>query len=179
MIPLPALRLSLGSVRLLAGVFCALLLVLLIHDRHRWKAKANDLAGRLAIEQAAHAATAANIRAASEQARRADAANSARVRAEQSTISERTRHDYEERIAAARAAADGLRQSANAAARAGNGAAAPVPSLSASPGRADDAAGEDQLSLADRLIATEQAIQLDELIKWVRAQSQVDMRGRQ
>jgi hypothetical protein len=36
-----------------------------------------------------------------------------------------------------------------------------------------------RLPLADRLEATEQAIQLDELIKWVRAQAAVDSNGTQ
>jgi hypothetical protein len=36
------------------------------------------------------------------------------------------------------------------------------------------AAGEDRLSVGDRQLATEQAIQLDELIKWVRRQARVD-----
>ena len=34
--------------------------------------------------------------------------------------------------------------------------------------------GQDRFPDPDRLIATEQAIQLDELIKWVRAQAAVD-----
>jgi hypothetical protein len=34
--------------------------------------------------------------------------------------------------------------------------------------------GADRLSVSDALTATEQAIQLDELIKWIRAQAKVD-----
>jgi hypothetical protein len=49
-----------------------------------------------------------------------------------------------------------------------------MPGLPAAPGGADRAAAQNELSLADRLTATEQAIQLDELIKWVKAQSAVD-----
>jgi hypothetical protein len=45
--------------------------------------------------------------------------------------------------------------------------------LSAAPGAAAQAAGEDRLPPADALTATEQAIQLDELIKWVRAQGKI------
>jgi hypothetical protein len=36
-------------------------------------------------------------------------------------------------------------------------------------------AEQDRFSLADRLTATEQAIQLDELIKWTKAQHAVDV----
>ena len=53
------------------------------------------------------------------------------------------------------------------------GRAAPVPGLPAAAGGAAQAAGEDGLSAADALTATEQAIQLDELIKWVRQQHDV------
>ena len=55
----------------------------------------------------------------------------------------------------------------------GAGRAAALPGLPAAPGGADQAAGQDRLPDADRLIATEQAIQLDELIKWVKAQAVV------
>ena len=46
--------------------------------------------------------------------------------------------------------------------------------LSAAPGGPARAAGQDGLSGSDALVATEQAIQLDELIKWVRRQAEVD-----
>jgi hypothetical protein len=49
-----------------------------------------------------------------------------------------------------------------------------VPGLSAAAEKPAQAAGEDRLSQSDQLIATEQAIQLDELIKWVRAQAAVE-----
>jgi hypothetical protein len=46
------------------------------------------------------------------------------------------------------------------------------------PGRPRQAADQDGLSPQDRLIATEQAIQLDELIKWVEAQGRVQPNSR-
>src|SRR3954447_9642689 len=48
---------------------------------------------------------------------------------------------------------------------------APMPGPSAAPAGAAQATGQDRLPEADALTATEQAIQLDELIKWVRAQA--------
>ncbi|HEX6071632.1 MAG TPA: hypothetical protein VFY95_01325, partial [Sphingomicrobium sp.] len=120
----------------------------------------------------------ANYRAAAEVARAADKANAGRVAAEQNAINERISDDYEKRLAAARAAganlnAGGLRVEARtAAADPGHGGGAPVPGLAVATGRAHQAAGEDRLP--DALIATEQAIQLDELIKWVKAQAEVD-----
>ena len=166
------------ALKLVIGIGCVLLLTLLIQDRNHWKTKAARHAELLAGERAAHQATVANVRAAVERARIADAANAARVRAEQTAINERIRNDYESRLAAARAAAVRLRRPTEAAgASARGGGAAPVPGLSATSAGADQAAGEDRFPDADRLIATEQAIQLDELIKWVRAQAKVDTQG--
>jgi hypothetical protein len=49
-----------------------------------------------------------------------------------------------------------------------------VPLLPAAPDGPAQAADQDRLSQSDALTATEQAIQLDELIKWVRRQHEVD-----
>jgi hypothetical protein len=49
-----------------------------------------------------------------------------------------------------------------------------MPAAGAAPGAAGSAAEEGGFSVKDRLIATEQAIQLDELIKWVNGQAKVD-----
>ena len=161
------------ALRLVIGIGCALLLALLVHDRNRWKAKTEDYAELLAGERAAHAATVDNVRAAAEQARTADATNAARVKAEQAAIDERTNNEFEDRIAAARAAAGRLRATTPSATAARDGGAAPVPGVSATAAKPAQDAGEDRLPDADRLTATEQAIQLDELIKWVRGQAAV------
>jgi len=166
------------SLKLVVAIGCALLLALLIHDRNRWKSTAALRQQQVVAEKAAHFATAANYRAAAEQARRQDAENLARVKASQAAINERTRDDFESRIAAARARVGELRQQAGrAAADTGRGGAATVPVLSASAPGASEAAGEDRLPDFDALIATEQAIQLDELIKWVRRQAGVRASG--
>lgn len=166
------------TLKLAIGILCALALALLIHDRNRWKSTAALRQQQVAAQQAAHAATVANYRAAAEQARRADAANAARVRRAQARINERTADDFESRIAAARARSRQLqRRAGSAAADPGAGRAAAVPALSAAARAAHQAAGEDRLSASDRLIATEQAIQLDELINWVRRQHRVESNG--
>jgi hypothetical protein len=161
------------ALKLIAGIGCVLLLALLIHDRNRWKAKTSHYAELLGAERGALAATVANYRAAAERARLADAANAGRVKAEQGAINERTEDEFESRSAAARAAAGRLRRAASPAADPGHGRAALVPGVSAAAGKPAQAAGEDGLPQPDALIATEQAIQLDELIKWVREQSDV------
>ncbi len=164
------------TLKLLIGILCALALALalLVHDRNRWKSTATLRQQQVVAEKAAHLATAASYRAAAAQAREADAANAQRVRHEQARINERISDDFETRIAAARARSNQLRhEAASAAADRGNRRAAPVPGLPAAAGGAAEAAGENRLPDSDRLIATEQAIQLDELIKWVRSQAAV------
>ncbi|MGI8705933.1 MAG: hypothetical protein ACR2JJ_09105 [Sphingomicrobium sp.] len=167
------------ALKLVIAAGCALMLTLLIHDRNRWKAKTAHYSELLSGERAAHSATVANYRLAAEQARRQDAENLERVKAEQTAISERTAYDFTSRIAATRARADELQRHAGTTADSGSRGAAHVPGISAPAEGAPESAGEDRLSDADALIATEQAIQLDELIKWVKAQSTVDPNGPQ
>jgi hypothetical protein len=97
----------------------------------------------------------------------------ARVRAEQ----ERINHDREasanERLAALRARYDQLRGQGGKA-TGGQGGAEPVPGLPTPAFGADAAASEDGLSLAERYACSATAIQLDELISWVEAQTAVD-----
>ncbi len=177
-IPIPKLELSAVALKLIIGIGCTLLLALLVQDRNRWKAKASHHAELLASERAVHSANIGNIRAAADQARRADAANAARVRAANAAINERSLNDYENRIAAARAGAERLRRNAGtASADHGGGGATAVPELPTAPGELAQAPGKGRLPPADALIATEQAIQLDELIKWVRRQSAVPVNG--
>ena len=129
-------------------------------------------------EQSARAQTVANYRAAAETARAADLANAGRVASAQRTISERTNHDLETRLADARAHAVRLQLAQRAPATAQRGGrAAAMPAAGPTPGASGGAAQEDGLSVADRLIATEQAIQLDELINWVNAQAEVDSKA--
>ena len=163
------------------GVAIALSILLVIQkvETRHWKKQSASFEQLYHQDQAAFATTVANYRAAAEQARAADQANVARVTADQSAINERTANDYETRLAAARAdaaniASGRLRQQSQAAADPGAGRNPPVPGLSAAPIGPDQAAGQDRLPASDALTATEQAIQLDELIKWVKAQAEVD-----
>ena len=122
---------------------------------------------QVVAEQKAHQATVANYRRAAAEAARRDAENKARVEAEQRAVNERISHEYEARIAAVREQyARLLRERAGA----GSGGArvATVPQRGAAPARPDGAAPEDRFPLADRLIATEQALQLEALQQWAR-----------
>ena len=164
-----------GIAGLAVSLALGVLLIIQKGETRHWKKQSAHLEQLYSQEQAALAGTIANYRAAAEQAHASDKANAARVAAEQRAINERTSNDFEARLAAARSLAQRLRgQTASAAADPGDGATAPVSRLSAAPGGPSRAAGEDGLSGDDALTATEQAIQLDELIKWVKAQAAID-----
>jgi hypothetical protein len=162
-----------GLAGIAASVALAILLILAKVETRHWKKQSAAFEQLYHEEQSAFAATTSNYRAAAEAARAADLENNARVAAEQRAISERTANDFEARLASARAAAQRLRLQYEAAANPGTGRDAPMPSLPAAAPGAAQAAEQDGLSQSDRLTATEQAIQLDELIKWVLAQSRV------
>ncbi|HEY7005797.1 MAG TPA: hypothetical protein VH392_04865 [Sphingomicrobium sp.] len=169
-----------GIAGIAVSLALAILLVIQKGETRHWKKESARFDQLYGEEQAARAGTVANYRAAADAARAADEANVARVAAEQRSINERISNDFEARLAAARQNAERLsakrlrREAASAAADPGLRGAAPVPGLPTSAGTAAESAGEDGLSDSDRLLATEQAIQLDELIKWVRKQSAVD-----
>ena len=159
-----------------AAVAAVLLVMLTVQklEAVRWKKQSESFEHLYQQEQAAFATTVANARVAAEQARGADQANAARVGAQQRTITERTEHDFEARIAAVRADAQRVRVRPQTTADPGVGRSAPMPGVPVAAGSATQAARKDGLPREDRLTATEQAIQLDELIKWVRAQAKVD-----
>jgi hypothetical protein len=154
------------------GLVLSILLVIQKGETGHWKKQSAGFEQLYHQDQAAFAATVANARAAAVAARAADLANAERVTAEQRAINERTNNDFEARLAVARAAAERLRGDAKA--HPGAGGSASMPGLSAPAGSAPQAARQDGLPPEDALTATEQAIQLDELIKWVRAQAKVD-----
>jgi hypothetical protein len=157
------------------GVALALSILLVIQkvETGHWKKQSANFEQLYRQDQAAFATTVANYRAAADQARAADQANVARVTADQSAINERTANDYEARLAAARADAQRVRIQSQATANPRAGASAPMPGVSAAAGGPAEAARQDRLPPPDALTATEQAIQLDELIKWMRAQAAV------
>jgi signal transduction histidine kinase len=162
-----------GIAGIAVSLALAVLLVIQKGETRHWRKESSQFEQLYQGEQAALAGTVANYRAAADAARAADAANAQRVAAEQTKISQEKSDELETRLAAARATAERLRRSAEAAADPRGRGAAPVPALSAAPGGPAQSAREDGFSIPDRLTATEQAIQLDELIKWVKAQDAV------
>lgn len=153
----------------------AILLVIQKGETRHWKKRSSQFEQLYRGQQSTFVTTVANYRAAADGARAADKANAERVASEQRVINERTVNDYQARLDDARARAEQLRrQSAGAATDRGDGGSSPVSGLPAPAVRLAEGPGETRLPPADALTATEQAIQLDELIKWVRAQAAVD-----
>lgn len=169
-----------GMIGIAAALLLGTLFLVKAGDARHWRKQSGRYEQLYLAEQSSRAQTIANYRAAAETARKQDLAHAAQVAAEQRAISERTTHDLQARLADARARAHRLQLGARAPAAAGGGGrAAAVPAPGAAAGQAHRPAGDDglplpvpSLSLDERLIATEQAIQLDELIKWVKAQSE-------
>jgi hypothetical protein len=164
-----------GIAGLATALALAVLLIVQKTETRHWKKQAAQFEQLYAGQRSAMAETVANYRAAAEAARAADRAAAERVEARQRSISERTQDDFQARLAAARSLAQRLRGEApGAAADLRLGRAAPVSGLPAAAAGIAQAAGQDRFPQSDRLTATEQAIQLDELIRWTRAQAAVD-----
>jgi hypothetical protein len=164
-----------GAIGLVAALALSVLLALQVHKTHHWQSESGKWQTAYGLERQAFQQTVANYRAAADEAKRLDAANAARVRAEQSTINQESDHAFQARLAAARADAARLREKlATAAAHPGGRTGAPVPGVPPAASGPAQGASDD---LSWRLRATEQAIQLDELIKWVRKQASVNVNG--
>ena len=163
-----------GAAGIAATLCAAAMLVLQKAETRHWRKQSGHFEDSYLDQREKLAITVANYRAAADAAHVADRANAERVAAAQSVINERTKHDLEARLAAARNLADRLRRDGHVAVDPGAGRGEDMPRLSATTGGTAQGAGQDRLPHADALTATEQAIQLDELINWVRAQAKVD-----
>jgi len=157
-----------------ASLTLGLLLIIQKGETSHWRKQSDTFEQLYHSEQAAFSTTVAQYRAVADQARAADEANLNRVAVDQAAINQRTANEFEARLAAARADARRLRLQSEAAADSRARRSASMPGLSAAPGGAAQGAGQNGLPLTDRQIATEQAIQLNELIKWIRQQHAVD-----
>lgn len=164
-----------GLAGLAASLILASLLLCAKLDTRHWRKQSARYEQLYRDSSAAHAGTIANYRAATAAAEAADRAAVTRIETTQRSINGRSADALDTRLADARARAQRLRlQDRSAATDPGSGAAAAVPGL---PGRSSgitQATSEAGLPADDALIATEQAIQLDELINWVRAQAAVE-----
>ena len=161
-----------GIAGLAASICLAILLVIQKAETRHWTKRSAEFERLYDAGQVAHLQTLASYRAAAEQARRNDVANAERVLGEQAKINQETKNGLERRLAGARAGR--LQRNSEAAGDPRRGGAAPVPGISAPAVGVAHASVEDRLPRSERLMATEQAIQLHELIDWVRKQHSVD-----
>ena len=168
-----------GIAGIAVGLTLAILLAVQKAETRHWKKQSASFEQLYRAEESAFAATVGNYRAAAAEARAADAANTDRVVAEQQAINGRTAHDLETRLAAARTAAQRLRGQSEAATDRGARRDPSMPAVSIAAGGPAQSPEQDRLPPEDALTATEQAIQLDELIKWVRQQADVDPQAHQ
>jgi hypothetical protein len=164
-----------GWVGVIVAAALVALLVIQTGKTHAAEAKLANTTATLAAAQQ----TIINYQQAAETARQADAQNKARAEAEQRAVVERTKADYEARIARARADAQRLRDQLARPAHPGSTGAAPVSRPSGAGPAAPEAPADHGLSIDERLVATEQAIQLDALIDYVEGVLKVDLNGRQ
>lgn len=162
-----------GIVGVAGMLVLSLLLVVQKGETRHWHKQSDGFEKLYRTEHLAFGQTVLNWRAAAIAAAAIDKANVARVEADQSAINERSDHDFQARLAAARAVAQRVRDDAARGTYPGSRNGAPVSSVSLAARVLDDPATKDRLSGGDALIATEQALQLDELIRWVQAQHQI------
>ena len=163
-----------GIAGLAASMILAVLLVLQKGETRHFRKESARFEGLYRDGEVRLTAQAADFAAAAERARADDRANAVRVAAAQQSINRRSLDEYQTRLADIRARVERLRQAASAGDRSLAGRAA-VSGIPAAPGGIDAAAAQDRLPAEDALTASEQAIQLDALINWVRAQSSIDM----
>ncbi len=133
----------------------------------------DDARAALETEQARSAAFASSVSAAARSFQAQFQLAARDVERQQTQITEEVSRDYQSRISELRQRyADLLRRQSGAGAGAAGGPAGlPAPGNGA--GRPDGAATDPGLSLAERYIATEQAIRLEALQEWVRRQAAV------
>lgn len=165
----------------LLGLLAPILGVLAVYQtfqvRH-WHGEATSFESQWKGEKIAHQQTIINNQRAAEKARQDDLKNIERVTREQQANADERIKSYEARLADARAAYERLRrQFPGSSANPSGAGKAPVPGAPGSAPGTDGSSGEDGFSLPDRLIATTQAIQLDELQKWIRATFKIDVNG--
>lgn len=152
----------------IAALLVVLVLAALLHIRTGQRD-----AARAAFEQARanHDLFAERVRGESERAARRSADQARRAERDQQHASQEVSRDYQQRISdlRRRLAALQLRPAPDRAHPGGAGGG-DLPGLSGAAGGSDAAAGTCRLPLPDAALATEQAIRLEELQRWVRRQ---------
>ena len=143
-------------------------------EARHWKKQSDRYEALYNQEHKAFGQTVLNYRAAAAKAKADDEAKNARTVAQQSAVNDERDQSYETRLAAAHAEYERLSHAS--AGTLGGGSVPPVSGLPSAVVGPSEASGQD--GLPDRLLCTNQSIQLDELIKWVNAQHAIDPNGK-
>lgn len=152
------------ALKLVAGVAALLLLVVLVQDRNRWKAKAASLTVQIAADRKTY-------ESAQREAAEKNRALVARIKAEQDRITDEVSDDYEKELAdLRRTLAVRLRGQNPSSGGAPRSPGAGVPGQT--PGGADEASRV-CIPTGQYVRGAETELQLDRLIDWVERQSQV------
>lgn len=159
-----------------AGLVVALVLAILCFrewsEARHWHKQSDRFEQLYNGEKTAFAKTVADYRSAAARQKADEDAKNAHTVQQQQAANQETDNEYQARLAAARAEYERLPRSSSS--HSGSVAGASVPGVSAPTRGPDEAAGKDGLPSSDALIATEQAIQLDELEKWIERQHVID-----
>lgn len=162
------------NLRAIAAIVAGLLISGLLIYTYIVTGQRDTANARAEAAEAREIAFAARVKAKAEEISRRFADYSRRVEADQNRVSQEVSRDYQIRLAELRAYYDRLlRERANGAGSGRPGATPGLPRLPDAPGGTDGAAGADGLSLAERLLASEQALRLQFLQQWVREQAAV------
>lgn len=166
-----------GCLGLVVILTLSVMLAISKGETRHWKKQSGRFEQLYAGEKAAFAGTVANYRLAAAQARASDAANAARVVTQQASINKERTNALTDRLADADARYRKLLVHPQGPAHPGSGGATDLSAAHGAGSAVAAAPGQDRLPDADALIATRQAIQLDELVKWVRQTLGIDRQG--
>lgn len=161
-----------GWLELIATIAAAAALAHFGLDARHWRKQDGQDVKALQAEKAAFAKTVADYRTIATKQKAADAAMNAATVNQQQSINQEQSDEFQARLAAARARYDSLSRTPPANPRSGSGTTVPV--IPAATSGLDAATGQDGLPTDDQYLCTAQSIQLDELIKWAKAQHNVD-----
>ena len=132
----------------------------------------DDARTALAEERRAQILFAERVRSKAEEIARRFAENARRVESDRNQITQEVSREYQTRLSELRARLDRLR--AQGRANPGGAGRADLPGLPESAGGPDAAAVDPGFSLERRAVATEQAIRLEELQRWILRQQGVE-----
>ena len=134
---------------------------------------------RAALEraEARHILFAERVRTKAEEIGRKALERARHAEAEQDRISQETSRDHQNRLAQLRARYDRLLRAGADRADPGRAGGFGLPALPEPARRPDGAAAADRLSLAERLLCSEQSLRLELLQRWIREQQGVERQG--